>query len=170
MGFLANLLTGAASGGVFGLLGSLIGVGTKIFQAKQEAKAKEAERAHELKLLALHMEQGDRETENELAITLEKGAADARTASYSLNMGGETSMWVRDIRGIFRPALTVWLWIMIPVVIVILRWVLPPAEFALVVTVDLVVYMVQSLVFAASSATTWWFGDRAFTPAALKHR
>ncbi|MBK1695783.1 hypothetical protein [Rhodovibrio salinarum] len=31
-------------------------------------------------------------------------------------------------------------------------------------------YIVYSTVFAAMAAVTWWFGERAMTPPALKHR
>ena len=167
---IVSLGTSAASGGLLGIVGSLVGVFAKSRQAKIEHERRKDEYAHELALQRLQIEKGDRETENELAITREGAIGETKTASYRLDLGGNTSQWVRDLRGLFRLFLTLWLWLMLPITLWLLHRLLGSEEFALVVTIELVVYMVQSLVFAASTATLWWFGDRAFTPPHLKHR
>ena len=63
--------TSAASGGLLGIVGSLVGVFAKSRQAKIEHERRKDEYAHELALQRLQIEKGDRETENELAITRE---------------------------------------------------------------------------------------------------
>ena len=175
MGFLGDLLglgANVASGGIFGLLGSLIGVGAKWLQARQAAKAKTAEWQHEIKLLELQMEAGDRETENELAISRSEGSWQGLSASYNTVVpSSAVPAWANSIRSLFRPILTIALWVL---VVIELRWMLDGTLEVWVsdakqfgVTIK---YIIDSTVFSAATATTWWFGDRAFTPPGQKAR
>jgi hypothetical protein len=161
-----------ASGGLFGLVGSLIGVGAKYLQAKQVAKAKAAEWEHEIKLRELTMEQGDRETENEIAIASSEGAWKGLSASYQTTIpSSSVHMWVNDIRALFRPLLTIALWVMTLVTLrwmingTVQQWMLEAESFA-----PMVKYTIDSITFSASTATVWWFGDRAMTPPGAKAR
>ena len=169
-GLISGFFSNAASGGILGIAGSLVSVWAKGRQAKIDHERRKEEFAHELALQKLQIEQGDRETENELAIARESAIGVAKEASYRIDMGQGTSQWVRDIRGLFRLALTAGLWLMIPTLLAALRYMLGAEAFAGIITVELIVYMVESVVFTASTATLWWFGDRAFTPPNLKHR
>ena len=78
--------------------------------------------------------------------------------------------WVNDIRGLFRPFLTVLLWVLAGLVFYqvikgfLVDWI-GKAD-----TLELIRYMVYSVFFCASSATMLWFGDRALTPQGLKNR
>jgi hypothetical protein len=48
--------------------------------------------------------------------------------------------------------------------------VLAPGTFTPEQAKELLVYDVKSLVFSASTAVVWWFGDRAFAPPGMKNR
>jgi len=175
MGFLVDLIglgANVASGGIFGLLGSLIGVGAKWLQAKQAAKAKASEWQHEIKLLELQMEAGDRETENELAISRSEGSWKGLSDSYhTVVPAAAIPAWANAIRSLFRPFLTIALWVL---VVIELRWMISGTlevwvsdaqQFGITIK-----YIIDSTVFSAATATTWWFGDRAFTPPGQKAR
>jgi len=159
-------------GGLFGLLGSIIGVGAKWLQAKQAAKSKASEWQHEIKLLALQMEAGDRETENELAISRSEGSWKGLSDSYNTTVpASAVPAWANSIRSLFRPFLTISLWIL---VVIELRWMIngtlevwisDSAMFG-----STIKYIIDSTVFAASTSSVWWFGDRAFTPPGQKAR
>jgi len=175
MGFLGDLLglgANVASGGIFGLFGSLIGVGAKWLQAKQAAKAKAVEWQHEIKLLELQMEAGDRETENELAISRSEGSwMGLRDSYHTIVPASAVPAWVNSVRSLFRPFITISLWLL---VVVELRWMIngtlevwisDAQQFGVTIK-----YIIDSTVFSASTATVWWFGDRAFTPPGQKAR
>jgi len=177
MGFLGDLLglgANVASGGLFGLLGSLIGVGAKWLQAKQAAKAKISEWQHEIKLLELQMEAGDRETENELAISRSEGSWKGLSDSYHNNAiipASAVPAWANAIRSLFRPFLTISLWILVVIELswmlngTLEVWISDAKQFGITIN-----YIIDSTVFSAATATTWWFGDRAFTPPGQKAR
>ena len=171
MEFLGSLLGNVASGGLFGLLGSVIGVVAKYIQEKQRQAWEREKWQHELRLLELQMKAKSAETEQELSVVSSAGAWDGLRASYEAPIAVRgVHRWVNDLRSLFRPFLTVFLWVAAVVVLwgVTTGWGsgwLGDAESR-----DLVRYAVQSLVFSASTATVWWFGDRALTPPGLKHR
>ena len=105
------------------------------------------------------------ETEQELLIVQEKAASRARAQSYNLQItSGPVSRWVNDIRSLFRPALTLFLW----VVVGVLMWMLLGGGLSGIIdaqdAIALVDYAIRSAIFAASAATVWWFGDRAMQP------
>ena len=175
MEFLSSLFEiggNVASGGLFGLLGSVVGAGAKWLQAKQEAKREASERAHELKLLDMQMQMGSQETENELEIIQHQ--ADA--ASYGMPVvTANVHMIVNDIRALFRPFLTLSLvgasvWVLLSLLSNLNNGILVGALNGGDPAAQLVAYMVNSLFFTTSTAVVWWFGDRALTPPHLKNK
>lgn len=180
MEFLGDLLgigATAATGGLFGLLGSIIGAGAKYLQRRQEIAAEREERAHELKLMDMQIRVGRSETENELKIVEAQTDANVRQASYGIRetLGSSVHKWVNDVRSLFRPFLTIALWALTAAVLIfIVRAMGDKGPLAGYITppdaVQLVKYTVYSIVFSASTATVWWFGDRALTPPNMMRR
>tara|TARA_R110000850_G_scaffold93465_7_gene197723 strand:- start:5004 stop:5522 length:519 start_codon:yes stop_codon:yes gene_type:complete len=172
MEWLGDLLgTGAsvASGGLFGLLGSVVGVFAKTYQEKQRQEWETKQQAYELQLLDMQMKQRAQETEHELAIVAQEGSWQGMSSSQEMAMsGGETHMWVNDIKSLFRPALTLTLWI---ISLYLFTSLANDSKMLSQPEVDeLMKYMVYSIFFSASTATVWWFGDRALAPPGLKNR
>ncbi len=179
MDFLGDILGGVlnvGSGGLLGMAGAVIGTIGNYFTEKQRQAWQKLEwendglkRTHELLLLDRQLAAGKAETEQEIAIATASSDAAARTASYRLPMhkAEAVSGWVNNIRSLFRPALTVFLWIL---AFVLLFWI--SSGEGVIVAPDevdgLVGYAVRSIVFAASTATFWWFGDRALKPPASR--
>jgi hypothetical protein len=140
--------------------------------ARQERIEKDAERSHEIELLKLQMERGDRKTENELAIARSEGSWRGLKASYRSDIDARlVSTWVNNIRSLFRPLLTILLWAAALIVFFAVtggrleKWIIQAGEFG-----DIIRYMIFSMYFSASTATVWWFGDRAMTPPGMKAR
>ncbi len=171
-GALGGVFTSAASGGLFGLLGAGVGAVAQYFQRRQEQAFKKEEWAHESHLLELNMRARAAETEQELAIVSQQGAWNGLGESLKADAaaGRNAPSWVNAVRSLFRPVLTSGL-----LVLVYLVWrdllagldaersllsaVLSEAEVK-----ELLRYIVFSLVFAASTAVVWWFGDRSLVP------
>lgn len=138
MGILEVIL-GVLSGG----LGSWIGRIFSIVEKRQEYK-------HEYKLLQMQMQVKRAETENELAIAQENSFTVMREASYLHDSSsGDTSKWVNNVLRLVRPVLTIML-----IILVFAIW------FR---TNDAVVkiQIIEGVLFMASAALAWWFGDRA---------
>jgi len=160
-----------ASGGIFGLIGSGIGVWAKMKQAKADRLWQEKEWAHESLLLDKQMQVAQAETENEIAITSSKGSWSGLNESIRADMATKPSSgWASDIKALFRPFLTTALvgctmYIIHSLLNGDLRGVISASE-----TTEILRYAIYSVVFATSAAITWWFGDRALTPPHLKHR
>ena len=107
IGSLLGAGASVASGGLFGLVGSLIGVGTKYLQQRQANAQKDKDWKHEIELRKLNMEATDRETENELAIAQSEGSWNGLEASYNTVISASNvHTVVNDIRSLFRPILT----------------------------------------------------------------
>lgn len=172
MEWLGDLLgTGAsvASGGLFGLLGSVVGVFAKTYQEKQRQEWETKQQAYELQLLDMQMKQRAQETEHELAIVAQEGSWQGMVSSQEMaSSGGETHMWVNDVKSLFRPVLTLTLWI---ISLYLFTSLADDSKMLSQPEVDeLMKYMVYSIFFSASTATVWWFGDRALAPPGLKNR
>jgi hypothetical protein len=167
-----DLIGNAATGGLLGVFGSVIGGVTKYFQKKQEIEEAGRERSHELTLIEMEMKRGASETENELKIIEAGVAGNIREASYTLPVAvSGASVWVNNIRSLFRPFLTLALWgLLTGVVVMVLYGDRLSDLFVEGELSDLIKYVVQSIVFAASTATMWWFGDRALAPPGTKDR
>ena len=194
----ATVLASAASGGLFGMIGAGVGAVSRHLDGKREAREKDKDRAHELELHKLNAEIGaaaaDRELEaslkereaglEERRLELEGQVSAGRNRSLVASIkadaaeaaAGAVPGWARAVRTIFRPVIT-----MTMLVLLYMVWrglvrmsregpnvigaLLTPESAAM-----LAEYIVSSVAFGASTAVTWWFGDRAFTPANQKHR
>lgn len=172
MEYLIDAISGIASGGILGAVGALIGFAGKYFQEQQRQAWEEKKWDNEAVMLRLNMEARLAETENELKIVLGQADADQRVASYGLDMTtpGGVHKWVNDVRSLFRPFLTIFLW----VVALFIVWRMSDWVGDGLVTVDasvgLIDYVIKSVIFSASTATVWWFGDRALSPPGMKGR
>lgn len=155
-------LTTVASGGVFGLIGSVTGYVSKYLQKRQDQKFELKKLEFEERLYKLNMQAKAEETENELKILEQKGSWGGLSDSLKTDSKLKpVSGWARDCKSLFRPVLTVLLW-------VIASWVfykiIQDKVFDPLQTKELIKYMVHSIFFAASTATVWWFGDRSLRP------
>jgi hypothetical protein len=149
MGIL-SLIGSALTGGGVGLLGSLLSKGIGLFEASQKRKDRELDYAHELKLLEKQSELRTAETENELAIANAETAASLREASYAHDSSmGRPHRWVVDVLRLVRPFLTAFLLALVGGIY------FSTDDFAMKAGV------IESVLFMASSAVTWWFGDRS---------
>jgi len=170
---LLGLGASAASGGLFGVLGAAFGSWMKHKERQQKAIEQKAEREHELKLIELRMQS-----------TSQEGAWDGLTTSIHAQMEldkHQTNLpLVVAIKSLFRPFLTLCLWgavawLMHLVLMGSLQNYLSMASqaqtiFSSAEIVSLVRYVVYSTVFSATTATTWWFGERALSLPDVKNR
>ena len=161
-----------ASGGVFGLIGSAFGAWMKTKERKEQAISQEKEREHERKMFELQMQS----TSQDGAWT---GLETSLRAAASIN-GQENYKWVIAIKSLFRPFITLFLWVAVGFEIVmvmdgqlgvyIASATANTALFSAVEIQELVKYIVYSTVFSATTATTWWFGERALSLPNVKNR
>ena len=175
-----GLLGSAASGGIFGLVGSLGGALVKMFQTSRDRKFQEKKWAYESDMLDKQhkqaTERGREETENEMKIIGQQGSWEGLGESIAHDLSiSNTSQWVDNVRGLFRPFLTccligvdVYLWHSLTSGIFGEKSSTVLAVLGKAKAVEMLVYMVYSHVFACSTAIVWWFGDRAFAPPGMK--
>lgn len=156
---LAGAALSAGSGGLFGLIGSGIGAW---FKRKQLA----ADREFEMAML-----------DKKMAMASTGGSWDALSESLRADaMGPNAPGWAVGIKALFRPFLTIMLWLLAAWTFreMLSAMVEPghPLATALSATEmkDIIRYMIYSIFFSAVTAGVWWFGDRAFSPPNLKHR
>ena len=176
LGALGSAVTGLAGGG---FLGAIMGIGSKFLQERQRQQWEEKKWTHELKLMELQSQARASETEAEIQIVREEGSWMALRQSMQMDqavVGSERlSVWVLNVRSLWRPMLTLvlaglvlWIWISLTGMLrgeeTVLNFLSPEA------VVGLLSYVVYSVVFAASTAALWWFGDRALSPPGTKHK
>lgn len=148
MADIAGLAASAAGGGVFGLLGTVIGRAAGYFERRQQNTHERSRWQHELHIQQLQMQarQEEAAAEEKLADTAGswRGLAASIDADASI---GTSYAWVNAVRALTRPILTLLLWL--------ITWLVfvgsPEAEQ---------VKIVETATFAATAATLWWFGDR----------
>jgi hypothetical protein len=111
------------------------------------------------------------ETEQELAIVSQRGAWEGLNESQRSERSiKNVHLWVNDVRALFRPALTLLLWVLAAWIFwlviggALIEW-LKEVDIK-----DILRYMIFSVFFSASTATVWWFGDRALSPPGQKNR
>jgi hypothetical protein len=131
---LATVMTGSATG----IIGSVLGKAFSFIDAWQEEKKAGADHQRTLEMLKLQGEMKADEAENE-----------GRIASYGHDTGiGTASLFVINILRLVRPVLT----------------------FTLICLVGILYFQSDtggkatieaSVIFMASSATLWWFGERS---------
>lgn len=148
---LADLVAG---GGLTGVISGAIGAFAKHKELKLQLEHRRYEMSYEIKMQREQNEADQALAEQDLLIEKERGAdaafRSAIEAEASLSRTN-TSRWVNDIRALFRPFLTMVLWILSSVV-----W------FSLPVTATATqMMMVQAVIQNASAATGFWFGSRA---------
>lgn len=139
----------AVTGGVFGLIGTIMGRAASYFERKLAFTQEQARWLHEYKLHELQMQARQQETELELALAAQAGSWRGLEASMRAEAAiGRASQWVINLLRLVRPVLTLFLW-------VITAWIFYITKNGAIV---------EAAVFAASAATLWWFGDRAVKP------
>jgi uncharacterized membrane protein YraQ (UPF0718 family) len=163
----------AAGGGIFGLVGSLAGAWTKMRQAKQEHEFIKDKWAYETELQKLNMQAKAEENEQAIALSSSQGSWASLQASVATERkAGESYRWVNAVKDLFRPVLTAGLFAL--TYLVFLDIVRPDGVIQTMLAakeiIDLVRYIVYSVVFAATTSGVWWFGDRAFSPPGMKNR
>ncbi len=146
---LINLGLSAATGGIFGVLGTALGRVAAFFERKQGFEQERERWGHELQLHELQMKAKAQETEMELVIAAQQGSWAGLTESLKADAAiGQGSQWVINLLRLVRPSLTLLLWL-------ITAWIFAVTQDGAIV---------EAAVFAATAATLWWFGDRAPKP------
>ena len=153
-----SMLMSLLSGGLTGILGSAIGKVFEFFQAREKAKERAADRAHEIRLLEMQAEKGAMEHERELAVEEAKTAASLRAASYAHDVAGGESEWVRNVLRLYRPAITTFL------VGAVTAFFFFVGDEVRLNDLPVRAVIVESVLYAASTAVFWWFGDRGPSP------
>lgn len=164
---IVDLGLSAAGGGLFGVAGALAGRIIGLFEIKErrrdQALANEHEerrwkQEHEMQLLQLQSRR--EETESELALAESAGSWSALGASYAAEAAiGATYQWVEAVRALVRPGLTLGLWC--AVLAIFFHTASEQARWlAATDRASALAYLIDSVVFAATAATLWWFGDR----------
>lgn len=142
---ITDLLLSVFGGGATGLFGSVLGRLTSIWETRQERK-------FVLEKYKLDAEMRAQETERELQIIDAKVAGEALSASYKHDSKiVVTSSFVQSIRALVRPVLTGFLWVLVGAI-----W------FTLPEGGEYRAEIIQSILYASTTATVWWFGDRGY--------
>ena len=148
MAELIGLAASAAGGGVFGLLGTVIGRAAGYFEQRQSQAHERARWQHEAHLAGLELQARREESEAAERQAETSGRWQGLAASMQAEASiGESYAWVNAVRALTRPVLTLLLWL--------ITWLVflasPETEQAKIV---------ETATFAATAATLWWFGDR----------
>jgi hypothetical protein len=176
---ISGALGSAASGGILGFAGGVIGGVAKYFQEKQRQAFEEKKWVHELELQRLEIQRDREEDEHELAVIAQQGAWQGLGQSIQADAAGatvETYRWSKAVKELYRPFLTTALFVLVYFIFQDLMTLFKGGDatlakvFTPVEAKALITYMVQSVVFTASTAGVWWFGDRAFAPPGTKNR
>lgn len=178
LGEVLGLGASVASGGVLGLVGAVVGKVGQVFQSAQERKSRALDYEHELKLLEMQHEQASREDLHEVEIMETSGSYAGLESSINAEASiQQVSTWVNSLRSLTRPVLTFSLiGIVTWMFIVLMDAIQTGTNNALVqllgqgAVVEILTYIIYSVVFSASTAVVWWFGDRALTPPGQRSR
>ena len=144
-----ELLGTVLTGGATGIIGTILGKGIAIFEGYQKEKATHAEHLRTMEMHRLQHELKSQELESERLIVQEQAASDLRRASYVHDSSaGNSDTWVVNILRLVRPFITLLLIILVAIL-----------YFSNATEINRI-EIVHSLIYMASSATLWWFGDR----------
>jgi len=144
-----DLLATSLTGGVTGIVGSIIGKAFSFLDYWVEEKKADNKHERALDLLELQNKISADENKREMAVAQSKVDADSRMASYSHDsMVGTNSLWVIDLLRLVRPVLTFSLIVLVGII-----YFSSPIEGR--ATIE------ASILYLTSSAVLWWFGDRA---------
>ena len=148
MAEMIGLAASAAGGGVFGLLGTMIGRVAGYFEQRQSQAHERARWQHEAHLAGLQIQARREESEAAENLAETTGRWGGLAASIRAEAAiGDTYAWVNAVRALTRPVLTFLLWLITWLVFTVS----PDTEQAKIV---------ETATFAATAATLWWFGDR----------
>ncbi|MEQ9507108.1 MAG: hypothetical protein RLO80_12655 [Hyphomonas sp.] len=148
MADIIGLAASAAGGGVFGLLGTVIGRIAGFFERRQENVQERARWTHEAAVIELQMKVRASELAGQESLAQTSGAWEGLAASMAAEASiGESYRWVNAVRALTRPLLTLLLWLITGLVY-------------LGAAAEAKSGIVETTTFAATAATLWWFGDR----------
>ena len=146
---IADLITSAVGGGLFGILGTVANRVGGYFEKKQEFVQETRRWDHEKGLLELQMKAKTEETEQEIQLADTHGGWEGLKASLEAESSiGDSYKWVNAVRALTRPALTLILWFLVGLVYITTQ------------DQGLWEQITETITFAATAATLWWFGDR----------
>ncbi|MFC3228800.1 hypothetical protein ACFOGJ_16265 [Marinibaculum pumilum] len=149
-GDMLEMLFSALFGGATGLIGTVIGKVFGWLELREKRKNMVIEQAHELALFDRQASLRRSEMENEAAIADTAAWQAGRVESYRHDMAaGETYKWVASIIRLTRPVLT------------LLLIGLTAYVFIRVGDLGIQADITAQIVYLASMAVAWWFGDRA---------
>jgi lipopolysaccharide export system protein LptC len=142
---ISEILLSLFGGGVTGLFGTLLGRVADILEEKQE-------RNFILQKYELYAKLRSIETEKQLELTYLNTSQKALKASYEHDTSIiVNSDWVNNIRALVRPVLTLLLWLLVAGI-----------YFNLEAIDDEKGLIIESVIYASTTATVWWFGDRSY--------
>ena len=146
-------LVGAASGGVLGVVGSLIGKVAGYFELKQKMKLEEIKNKHSLALMDKQAELQKLAQDGKYQLTsLETDSANL-IASFKHDASyGETYKWASPLLRFVRPFLT------FSIIGVFVYVYYKADDFGDVTTAQ---RMSNEICFLASTCLSWWFADRS---------
>ncbi len=156
-----DLLMGVLSGGVTGLIGTVISGGMKFFENKQK-------HAYELDVMKMEIEQMHVEAEIAKDVAELEMEGKDRTAAWSAleasykestsRMSKGDSAWlvmVDVVRGLMRPVITLGtLSLMGVIYFTVAQGMVGPEGIPVQVTI------IQTVLYIATTAVLWWFGTR----------
>lgn len=168
-----DLLGLITSGGVTGILGTVISNVTGYFTKKQELKAQESRQAHEVamremdaKIMAQEFAARTQIATVEADAKMDVAASEAFAKSFNepqmySAVNKSWSMTLLDfIRGIVRPGLTLYLAAVVTVMYFDAQRALAGAPADLAAITDFLNKTTDAIVYLASTAVLWWFGVR----------
>ncbi len=158
---MGDLILGVLSGGVTGLIGTVISGGMKFFENRQK-------HGHELAIMEMEMQQMDKEAEiardiKELDMEGKDRTAawQALEASYkesTSRMSTGDSAWlimVDVVRGLMRPVITLGLLVSMGIIYFTVA-----ADLTGPNGTPMVVFIIQTVLYVGTTAVLWWFGTR----------
>lgn len=148
MSDIIGLAASAAGGGVFGLIGTVIGRVAGLIERRQDNTQERARWAHDAAMQEARMREMAAATEAQTKLADAAGAWRGLATSMEAEASiGESYKWVNAVRALTRPLLTLLLWVITGLVY-------------LGASAEARVGIIETATFAATAATLWWFGDR----------
>ena len=112
MADIIGLAASAAGGGIFGLVGTVIGRIAGFFERRQENVHEQARWTHEAGIIELQMKVRASELAGQESLAQTSGAWEGLAASMAAEASiGESYRWVNAVRALTRPLLTLLLWL-----------------------------------------------------------
>lgn len=160
-----DLIMGVLSGGVTGLIGTVISGGMKFFENKQKHGHELAIMEMEIKQMHVEAEIAKDVAELEMEGKDRQAAWAALEASYkesTSRMSTGDSQWlvmVDVVRGLMRPVITLGLLILMAVIyFTVAQDMVGPEGTPVQVTI------IATVLYVGTTAVLWWFGTRNLSP------